>query len=108
MHMARECLENALLLKSGFNNGAFFRYSPMFRIHVTSTVWCLPLPFDRGMLNSLMSLFHSGMNHWQRQWLHGKNATPPVAKTPISITPKPKRKTTRAKKTQKAPKGNTQ
>jgi hypothetical protein len=46
-----------------------------------------------------MSPFHSGMNHWQRQWLsdrlHKKNQTPPPAETYIPVPvaqPKPAKK----------------
>jgi hypothetical protein len=46
-----------------------------------------------------MSPFHSGMNHWQRQWLsdrlHKKNQNPPPAEifVPVPVTkPKPAKK----------------
>lgn len=49
-----------------------------------------------------MGIFHSGMNHWQRQWLsdrlHKKNEDPPLAQTPMEITRKPKRQATKVKK----------
>jgi hypothetical protein len=48
-----------------------------------------------------MSPFHSGLNHWQRQWLsdrlHKKNQNPPPAQTyfPIPVAkPKPAKKST--------------
>jgi len=54
-----------------------------------------------------MSMFHSGMNHWQRQWLsdrlHKKNEDPPLARTPREMPPKPKRQTSKVKKAAKDP-----
>jgi predicted alpha/beta hydrolase family esterase len=43
-----------------------------------------------------MNPFHSGMNHWQRQWLsdrlHKKQQTLPAAEFPIpAVNSKPKR-----------------
>ena len=52
-----------------------------------------------------MGLFHSGMNHWQRQWLsdrlHKKNEDPPLARMPMEMPRKPKRQATKTKKTAK-------
>jgi predicted alpha/beta hydrolase family esterase len=44
-----------------------------------------------------MSLFHSGMNHWQRHWLsdrlHKKHQPPPTAEAVPIVTPvTPKRR----------------
>jgi predicted alpha/beta hydrolase family esterase len=51
-----------------------------------------------------MSPFHSGMNHWQRQWLsdrlHKKHEAQPVAATLSQPAPTTKR---RVSKTKKAP-----
>lgn len=51
-----------------------------------------------------MSPFHSGMNHWQRQWLsdrlHKKQATPPsplVPPVPPPVEAPRRRKPTRSK-----------
>ena len=65
------------------------------------------------LIISLMGVFHSGMNHWQRQWLsdrlHKRNDDPPMVRIPIEkpIKPlkplKPKRQATKAKKTAKNP-----
>jgi len=55
-----------------------------------------------------MGLFHSGMNHWQRQWLsdrlHKKTTIPTVAQMPLGITPKPKRQTTGKRSAKNSPK----
>jgi len=54
-----------------------------------------------------MGLFHSGMNHWQRQWLsdrlHKKNDDQPIERIPTEKPPRPKRQTTKAKKASKNP-----
>ena len=54
-----------------------------------------------------MGVFHSGMNHWQRQWLsdrlHKKNDDLPMARITIEKPLKPKRQATKAKKTSKNP-----
>jgi hypothetical protein len=60
-----------------------------------------------------MGMFHSGVNHWQRQWLsdrlHKKNEDPSLARTPIQKTPKPKLQAAKAKKAAKnPPKDNTE
>jgi len=56
---------------------------------------------------SFMGLFHSGMNHWQRQWLSDrlqkKNDDPSLARIQIEKPLKPKRQATKAKKTAKNP-----
>jgi len=53
-----------------------------------------------------MSPFHSGLNHWQRQWLsdrlHKKHQQPPVPEiTQPVVVSKPKR--TRARKSKPEP-----